>query len=260
MTIMPFSPEPLTQDNAALILVDHQVGLMTGIRDYSVAELKHNVVGLARAAKALGLPIVTTTTSSDSLWGPAFPELVAALPGTRGVEPCLGNPKHERSLAPRRRATNECERAPAGQVGSSKIFDGAVVKTAGGTVGTVSPVNARPRHSPPKERNHDESSARNTPDGRSYLGPRRDRKDRAPDRGRPGESRHSGSHRLALRVATLRLEQRLGLGRLSRRGRGGLHQLRSGPRRPRCDGRDPSLRRPSPPARGPASGAPVWTG
>lgn len=81
MTFTPFNPEPLTQDNAALVLVDHQVGLMTGIRDYSVAELKHNVVGLARAAKALGLPIVTTTTSADTLWGPAFPELVAALPG-----------------------------------------------------------------------------------------------------------------------------------------------------------------------------------
>jgi nicotinamidase-related amidase len=52
---------------------------MTGIRDYSVADLKHNVVGLAKAAKALGLPIVTTTTSANALWGPAFPELVEAL-------------------------------------------------------------------------------------------------------------------------------------------------------------------------------------
>ena len=73
-------PDPLTAENSALILVDHQVGLITGIRDFSVAELKHNVVGLAKAASALGLPIVTTTTSSDTLWGPAFPELQAALP------------------------------------------------------------------------------------------------------------------------------------------------------------------------------------
>lgn len=72
---------PLTDDNAALVLVDHQVGLMTGIRDYSPSQLKHNVVGLAKAAKALGLPIVTTTTSADTMWGPAFPELVEALPG-----------------------------------------------------------------------------------------------------------------------------------------------------------------------------------
>ncbi|MFK7967251.1 MAG: isochorismatase family protein [Burkholderiaceae bacterium] len=74
------NPEPMTSDNTALVLVDHQVGLMTGIRDYSVAELKHNVVGLAKAARALELPIVTTTTSADMLWGPAFPELRAALP------------------------------------------------------------------------------------------------------------------------------------------------------------------------------------
>lgn len=79
------NPAPLTRDNAALVLVDHQVGLMTGIRDYSIAELKHNVVGLAKAAKALNLPIVTTTTSSETLWGPAFPELAEALPG----QPCI---------------------------------------------------------------------------------------------------------------------------------------------------------------------------
>src|SRR6202166_5315886 len=73
--------EPLTSENAALILIDHQVGLMTGVRDYSTGELKHNVVGLAKAAKALKLPIVVTTTARDSMWGPTFPELVEALPG-----------------------------------------------------------------------------------------------------------------------------------------------------------------------------------
>ena len=72
--------EPLTSENAALVLVDHQVGLMTGVRDISTGELKHNVVSLAKAAKALGLPIVVTTTARDSMWGPTFPELVEALP------------------------------------------------------------------------------------------------------------------------------------------------------------------------------------
>ena len=43
---------PLTADNAALVLVDHQVGLMTGVRDYETGELKHNVVALAKAAVA----------------------------------------------------------------------------------------------------------------------------------------------------------------------------------------------------------------
>jgi len=53
--------EPLTSENAALVLIDHQVGLMTGVRDISIGELKHNVVALAKAAKALKLPIVVTT-------------------------------------------------------------------------------------------------------------------------------------------------------------------------------------------------------
>ena len=43
--------EPLTSENAALVLVDHQVGLMTGVRDYSIAELTHNVVALAKARR-----------------------------------------------------------------------------------------------------------------------------------------------------------------------------------------------------------------
>jgi nicotinamidase-related amidase len=72
--------EPLTSENAALILVDHQVGLMTGVRDYSTGEMKHNVVALAKAARALKLPIVVTTTARESMWGPTFPELVEVLP------------------------------------------------------------------------------------------------------------------------------------------------------------------------------------
>src|ERR1700728_3856531 len=78
--------EPLTSENAALVLIDHQVGLMSGVRDYSIAELKHNVVGLAKAAKALKLPIVVTTTARDSMWGPTFPELVEALPGVEIID------------------------------------------------------------------------------------------------------------------------------------------------------------------------------
>ncbi len=80
------NPEPLTADNAAVVFVDNQVGLMTGIRDYSIADLKHNIVGLAKASRALGLPIVTTTTSSETLWGPAIPELQEALPGQSFID------------------------------------------------------------------------------------------------------------------------------------------------------------------------------
>jgi nicotinamidase-related amidase len=78
--------EPLTAENAALVLVDHQIGLMTGVRDISIGELKHNVVALAKAARLLKLPIVVTTTASDSMWGPAFPELLEALAGVEIID------------------------------------------------------------------------------------------------------------------------------------------------------------------------------
>jgi nicotinamidase-related amidase len=72
--------ERLTPENSALLLIDHQVGLFTGIRDIPVGELKHNVVALAKAVKVLGVPIIVTATSPD-MWGPIVPELTEALPG-----------------------------------------------------------------------------------------------------------------------------------------------------------------------------------
>ncbi len=82
--VRPYNP--LTSENAALVLVDHQVGLMSGVRDISTGELKHNVVGLAKAAKLHELPVIVTTTARDSMWGPTFPELVEALPGIEIID------------------------------------------------------------------------------------------------------------------------------------------------------------------------------
>src|SRR5580700_10287910 len=70
-----------TRANTAVLLIDHQVGLFTGVRDLTVSDLKHNVVALAKAAKVLGLPIVPITTARDSMWGPTIPELKEALGG-----------------------------------------------------------------------------------------------------------------------------------------------------------------------------------
>src|SRR6266705_1468361 len=72
--------ERLTPENAALLLIDHQVGLFTGVRYIPVAELKHNVVALAKAVRVLGVPIVVTATSPE-MWGPIIPELTEALLG-----------------------------------------------------------------------------------------------------------------------------------------------------------------------------------
>lgn len=68
--------ERLTSDNAALLLIDHQVGLLTRVRDIPVAELKHNVVALAKAAKVLGVPTIVTATSPE-MWGPNLHRVLA---------------------------------------------------------------------------------------------------------------------------------------------------------------------------------------
>ena len=40
MNAKPTPYTPLSSDNAALVLVDHQVGLLSGVRDIPLAELK----------------------------------------------------------------------------------------------------------------------------------------------------------------------------------------------------------------------------
>src|SRR5258707_11062383 len=72
--------ESLTRENAAVVFVDHQVGLYSGVRDIALAELKHNVVALAKAARVFKLPLVVTTTAARSMWGPTIPELAEVLP------------------------------------------------------------------------------------------------------------------------------------------------------------------------------------
>jgi nicotinamidase-related amidase len=55
-----------------------------------------------KAAKALKLPIVVTTTARDSMWGPTFPELVEALPGAdiidRGSVNAFDDPRVARAI------------------------------------------------------------------------------------------------------------------------------------------------------------------
>jgi len=60
--------ERLTRDNAVLLIVDHQVGLYTGVRDIDTLQLKHNIVGLTKAALALKVPVIVTTTT-EKMWG-----------------------------------------------------------------------------------------------------------------------------------------------------------------------------------------------
>lgn len=76
-----FSHDKPTPSNSVLLLVDHQIGLMAGVRDFgSLAEFKSNVVGLARVARALKIP--TLITSSNAQWqnGDTLPDIKEIFP------------------------------------------------------------------------------------------------------------------------------------------------------------------------------------
>ena len=82
--------ERLTPESTVLLLVDHQSGLLSGVRDLAPDEVRHNVVAFARAARVLRVPVVLTSTA-PMMWGPTLPELTAALPGVVNIERSVVN-------------------------------------------------------------------------------------------------------------------------------------------------------------------------
>ena len=96
--------ERLTRNNAVLLLVDHQVGLYTGVRDIDVLQLKHNVVGLTRAMLALKVPVVVTTTT-EKWWGPLIPDLADVLHSVPVIERTTVNAWDEKRVVDSVKAT-----------------------------------------------------------------------------------------------------------------------------------------------------------
>jgi nicotinamidase-related amidase len=97
-------PERISRNNAVLLLVDHQVGLYTGVRDIDTLQLKHNVIGLTRAMLALKVPVIVTTTT-EKMWGPLIAELAEVVPGVPRIERTTVNAWDEQRVVAAVRAT-----------------------------------------------------------------------------------------------------------------------------------------------------------
>lgn len=65
----------LDRQNAAVLLVDHQAGLLSLVRDIDPDKFKTNVVALAALAKYFQLPTLLTTSFEAGPNGPLVPEL-----------------------------------------------------------------------------------------------------------------------------------------------------------------------------------------
>ena len=70
----------LDKSDAAVLLVDHQTGLLSLVRDIDPDKFKNNVLALGDLAKYFGLPTILTTSFENGPNGPLVPELKAQFP------------------------------------------------------------------------------------------------------------------------------------------------------------------------------------
>ncbi|MBL8415181.1 MAG: hydrolase [Propionivibrio sp.] len=70
----------LDKNNAVVLLVDHQAGLLSLVRDIDPDKFKNNVLALADLAKYFNLPTILTTSFENGPNGPLMPELKALFP------------------------------------------------------------------------------------------------------------------------------------------------------------------------------------
>ncbi|WP_339466411.1 isochorismate family cysteine hydrolase YcaC [Pseudomonas sp. EA_65y_Pfl2_P74] len=70
----------LNKDDAVVLLVDHQTGLISLVQDFSPNEFKNNVLALADLAKFFQLPTILTTSFEQGPNGPLVPELKEMFP------------------------------------------------------------------------------------------------------------------------------------------------------------------------------------
>lgn len=76
----------LSPTDHTLILIDHQPQMAFATRSHDIVELRNNVTGLAKAAKAFGVPTILTTVAEKSFSGPLFPELKAVFPDQTPID------------------------------------------------------------------------------------------------------------------------------------------------------------------------------
>jgi nicotinamidase-related amidase len=76
----------LDPTNHTMILIDHQPQMAFATKSIDIVELRNNVTGLAKAAKAFDVPTILTTVAEESFSGPLFPELKAVFPEMQPID------------------------------------------------------------------------------------------------------------------------------------------------------------------------------
>src|SRR5262249_48149677 len=98
-----------TPGNAAMLLIDHQIGTMAWTHSSDINFVKKNALRLARIAKTVDLPVVLTVSMEDQVQGPLMPELQQILPeafAKRVKRPGIVNAMHHEGFNKAVKATN----------------------------------------------------------------------------------------------------------------------------------------------------------
>ncbi|MEH2003601.1 isochorismatase family protein [Nostoc sp.] len=69
-----------TQENSAMLLIDHQVGTMKLIKNLPLTEVEKNTLALAKVAKVLKIPVVLTSSQEERFQGLLMTTLAESLP------------------------------------------------------------------------------------------------------------------------------------------------------------------------------------
>jgi len=75
-----FKYNRLDKNNAAVLLVDHQAGLLSLVRDIDPDKFRNNILAVADLAKYFKLPTILTTSFESGPNGPLMPELKELFP------------------------------------------------------------------------------------------------------------------------------------------------------------------------------------
>ncbi len=73
---MSYKYQKLDKNNAVVLLVDHQAGLSSLVRDIDPDKFKNNVLATTELAKYFNLPTILTTSFEDGPNGPLWKEIV----------------------------------------------------------------------------------------------------------------------------------------------------------------------------------------
>jgi len=69
------SPNLLSPDNHALVLIDFEGQMAFATKSTSITELRTNVAIIAGASRIFNVPTIVTTVAEESFAGPVFPEI-----------------------------------------------------------------------------------------------------------------------------------------------------------------------------------------